>query len=84
MDRINDYITIGDIMFFIYRYFESDKISDTDLWDHTNQSVVILKDKVEVNENNVERTYHVRFADGFEYDVFEDELYYRESFIEVK
>jgi hypothetical protein len=82
MNQITDYITIGDSMFFIYRYFESDKTSNVDLWNHTNQPVVVLrrlKDKVEVDENTIGRTYHVRFEDGFEYVVFEDELEYQES-----
>ena len=60
---------------FTYHCFESELSTDAELWHHTKQRVDILYqvgwDKV---DKEVGPMFHVRFADGLEYDVFNDEL----------
>ena len=66
----------GKAYFFEYHCTESEKSCDAELWHHTHQKVTILrrlKNKVEVDES-IGRMYRVKFPDGFEYDVLEEEL----------
>ena len=53
---------------FEYHCYEGEDSSDAELWHHTHQPVTVLA-KVEGI-----RMYRVRFSDGLEYDVFDDEL----------
>jgi hypothetical protein len=63
-------------MLFTYKCWESPKSIDAELWYHTDQECKLLyrlpSDKVD--EIEVGKMFRVRFEDGFEYDVFEDEL----------
>lgn len=64
----------GDSCHFTYRCWENEQSQDAELWHHTGQSVVILHRLSNIDEAQVGRMYRVEFADGFRYDVFEDEL----------
>lgn len=67
---------------FEYHCYEGEDSNDAELWHHTHQSVTVLN----VIEEADELMYHVRFDDGFEADVFDDELvdspekYYRPDY----
>ena len=60
---------------FEYHCWESDESTDAELWHRTRQPVTVIRQlgPDEVDEE-IGRMYHVRFQDGFEGDVFEDEL----------
>ncbi len=63
--------------FFEYHCYEGEDSSDAKLWHHTHQQVTILrklKNIEEVDEVDAGRMYQVRFADGLEYNVCDDEL----------
>ena len=61
---------------FTYRCWESEKSADAELWHRTGQRCTVLyelpPDKVDIED--VGRMFRVQFSDGFEYDVFSDEL----------
>ena len=61
---------------FEYHCYEGEDSGDAELWHHTHQQVVIVHKcgKDEVDEADVGRMYRVRFANGFEYECFDDEL----------
>ena len=61
---------------FEYHCLESEDSGDAELWHHTHQPVeVIRKLKVPTEVDYGEPAmYHVKFSDGYSYDVFEDEL----------
>ncbi len=62
---------------FEYHCYEGEDSCDAELWHHTHQQVIVLrklKNGVENDEVECGRMYWVRFADGFEYDVCDDEL----------
>jgi hypothetical protein len=60
---------------FEYHCYEGEDSTDAKLWHHTHQQVIILNKITEgVEELEVGKMYRVRFADGFEYDVLDDEL----------
>jgi hypothetical protein len=61
---------------FEYHCYEGEDSCDAELWHHTHQQVKIIKRLLpdEVDEADVGRMYRVRFTDGFEYDIFDDEL----------
>jgi hypothetical protein len=61
---------------FEYHCYEGEDSSDAELWHHTHQQVqVIRKYKVpDECDREVAPMYLIRFADGFEGDVFSDEL----------
>jgi hypothetical protein len=59
---------------FEYHCYEGEDSNDAELWHHTHQQVVILKKEVNIDEVYVGKMYRVRFSDGFEYDVCNDEL----------
>ena len=69
---------------FEYHCYEGEDSCDAELWHHTHQRVEVLSRFVDIEC----LTYRVRFADGFEYDVFADELvnspdkFYRPNYIE--
>jgi len=56
---------------FEYHCTESEDSEHAELWHHTHQKVTILS-KLKDTEISM---YKVRFADGFEFDVFGDELF---------
>ena len=59
---------------FEYHCNESEDSGDAELWHHTHQQVEVLK-KTQDGDGDLEsRMYSVRFPDGFEYSVFDDEL----------
>lgn len=72
---------------FEYHCEESETSCDAKLWRHTHQKVEVLYKEDDVDEGDVGRIYMVRFADGYEYDVFDDELvknptdFYRPDYI---
>lgn len=75
---------------FEYHCYEGEDSSDAELWHHTHQKVIVLrklKNIEEVDEADAGRMYKVRFPDGFEYNVCDDELvktpnaYYRPDYI---
>jgi len=73
---------VGRELWFEYHCFESDQSCDAELWHHSQQRVRVLQvvepgvgeTAEERGDNGQPRVYKVRFTDGFEYDVFEDEL----------
>ena len=60
-------------IWFEYHCYEGEDSGDVELWHHTHQRVGILYEIMDV-EREVCRMYQVRFSDGLEYSVFEDEL----------
>lgn len=56
---------------FEYHCWESEESSDAELWHHTHQQVEVLH-KLEDVDFEMSR---VRFSDGLEYDVFDEELF---------
>lgn len=71
----------GKEWWFEYHCLESDKSSDVDIWYHSHQKCHVISvsqwshDTLEERlEDAQPRTYNVRFSDGFECDIFEDEL----------
>jgi len=62
---------------FEYHCYEGEDSGDAELWHHTHQQVTILAklpDSEAIGSGQPIKMYHIRFADGFEYDCFEDEL----------
>lgn len=66
---------------FEYHCYEGEDSDDAELWHHTHQQVVVLRRLTEPHdctdyECDYENApmYHIRFEDGFEYDVFGNEL----------
>lgn len=64
--------------FFEYHCWESENSQDAELWHHTKQVCTILKEVDGLDDADKEALggtmYHVQFDDGFEHDVFNDEL----------
>lgn len=58
---------------FEYHCYEGEDSADAELWRHTHQPVEVLRKIGEPPEYET-RMYRVRFADGLEADVFDDEL----------
>jgi hypothetical protein len=56
--------------YFEYHCYEGEDSCDAELWHHTHQEVEVLGSVKDVDE----RMYCVQFSDGFQYDVFDDEL----------
>jgi len=87
--ELKDLVPIGAEVFFEYHCLESEASADAELWHQTHQQVTVLSrdddggDYSETLEKRIEMAeiimYRVRFADGFESDVFEDELMFSES-----
>lgn len=75
-------IKIGNKYWFEYHCLESHKSCDSEIWYRSHQQVIVIKimelgfglTKTERLKNGEPRVYKVKFDDGFEYDVFEDEL----------
>jgi hypothetical protein len=73
---------VGNKFWFEYHCFESPKSCDAELWYRTHNKVLVLSivelgcgdTKLERLLEGCPRVYRVVFEDGFEYDVFEDEL----------
>jgi hypothetical protein len=73
---------VGKEFWFEYHCFESPKSCDAELWYRTHNKVLVLsivelgcgETKLERLLEGCPRVYRVVFEDGFEYDVFEDEL----------
>ncbi len=59
---------------FEYHCYEGEDSTDAELWHHTHQQVAVLNKIANVDEQDVGRMYRIRFTDGFEYDVCDDEL----------
>lgn len=72
--------------YFEYHCYEGEDSSDAELWHHTHQQVLVLNKLTNIDEYEVGRMYRVRFSDGLEYDVCDDELvkspkdYYRPDY----
>jgi hypothetical protein len=58
---------------FEYHCYEGEDSSDAELWHHTHQQVIVLKRLIDVDPE-VGKMYWVKFSDGFEYTVCNDEL----------
>ncbi len=72
---------VGKEFWFEYHCFESPTSCDSEIWYRSHQKVKVLKvvhwsydDKSERLEDGNPRVYLVEWEDGFQYDVFEDEL----------
>jgi len=75
---------VGSIFWFEYHCLESAESADAIAWYHSHQKVEVLGvaecDGVNIEklEDRIEAkcplVYRVKFQDGLEYDVFEDEL----------
>lgn len=62
---------------FEYHCYEGEDSSDAELWHHTHQQVEVIKrleDTEVIGDTSTIPMYRVRFPDGFEYDIFDDEL----------
>ncbi len=72
---------------FEYHCYEGEDSCDAELWHHTHQQVTVLCKETDIDEADTGKIYLVGFADGLEYDVFDDELvkdgndFYRPSYI---
>lgn len=71
---------------FEYHCYEGEDSSDAELWHHTHQQVIVLNKLTNIDGFDVGKMYRVRFGDGLEYDVSDDELmqspndYYRPNY----
>jgi hypothetical protein len=61
---------------FEYHCYEGEDSCDAELWHHTHQRVEVLEVDTGINCDRGETApiLKVRFPDGFEYEVFADEL----------
>ena len=57
---------------FEYRCYEGEDSGDAALWHHTHQQVEVLQ-PLAIDEGEP-AMFSVRFPDGLQYDVFDDEL----------
>jgi hypothetical protein len=72
----------GDTCWFEYHCYEGDDSCDAKLWHHSHQQCKVLKmveagdgvTEMERGYNGYSAVFKVRFADGFVWDTFEDEL----------
>ena len=74
----------GSKLWFEYHCLESEDSADAKLWKLSHQQVEVISfskcdplfytSLIERSENACQLVYVVRFADGSEFDVFEDEL----------
>lgn len=82
---VQDVIEAGRRMWFEYHCLESHDSSDAQLWYRSHQQVVVLRvanqeslhegtTKLERGNEGIPLTYQVRLDNGFEFEVFEDEL----------
>ena len=71
-------IIIGKKYLFEYHCWESEESSDAELWHHTGQTCIVLSElepaEIIGDTDEVIRMFKIRFDDGFEYDVFDDEI----------
>ena len=67
---------IGKEFWFEYHCWESHESCDAQLWNHSHQKVKVLERGDDEHDEypGEPKIYKVRFEDGWEYDVFEDEL----------
>ena len=82
--RLDDLWATGSRVWFEYHCLESDRSSDAQAWYHSHQQVEVLglSDCEQVSFATAEErayeamvlVYRVRFDDGLEWDVFENEL----------
>lgn len=82
---LHDYVPTGSLKWFEYHCFESSQSCDAHLWYRSHQPVLVLglaedyselegTTAIERGEFGQPLVYRVRFLDGFEGDVWEDEL----------
>lgn len=72
----------GELAYFEYHCCQSHESSDAEIWYRSQQPVEVLgivepgvgRTMMKRIEYNIPRIYRVRFLDGLEWDVFEDEL----------
>lgn len=72
----------GEVAYFEYHCDKSPSSQDYPAYQHSHQAVKVLKiaergegrTLMERGKNSMIRVYTVRFADGLEWDAFEDEL----------
>ena len=74
----------GDTAWFEYHCNESPDSADAEVWYRSHQQITVLGEAdhdgwpgstfIERSEAGQPKVYRVRWADGFEYSVFEDEL----------
>ena len=79
-DRYDD--KVGKTFWFEYHCYESHESCDAELWYRSHQKVKVIgvsewsyDDKEWRQEDGNPRVYLVEWEDGFQYDVFEDELF---------
>ena len=73
---------IGKEYWFEYHCYENEKSCDAEIWYRSHQKVLVLSisdfgggdTESERAEFGEPRVYKIRFKDGLEWDVFEDEL----------
>lgn len=84
------WIHVGKNYWFEYHCWESHESADAKVWYHSHQKCLVLK-MVEEGcghtfrqraDNGQQALFRVRFNDGVEWDVFEDELDTSKSFFE--
>ncbi len=78
-DRYDD--KVGKTFWFEYHCYESPESCDAEIWYRSHQKVKVIgvsewsyDDKEWRQEDGNPRVYLVEWEDGFQYDVFEDEL----------
>ncbi len=78
-DRYDD--KVGKTFWFEYHCYESPESCDVEIWYRSHQKVKVIgvsewsyDDKEWRQEDGNPRVYLVEWEDGFQYDVFEDEL----------
>lgn len=75
----------GERAYFEYHCYESPQSGDAEAWYHSHQEVTVLREAehdgwagstmLERGAAGQPKVYKVRFADGLEWDAFEDELF---------
>lgn len=73
---------VGRTFWFEYHCYEGHDSSDAQAWYRSHEQVTVVgitepgygETLAERAENGESRVYRARWGDGFEYDVFEDEL----------
>lgn len=82
IENIRNDDKVGNDFWFEYHCLESDASCDAELWKRSHQKVKVVSviepgigdSPEERAEEGAPRVYKIMFEDGFEYDVFEDEL----------
>lgn len=76
LNSVPDKDVVGKEFWFEYHCWESPSSCDAELWYRSHQKVKVLSRGMDDHDEYPDETkvFRVRFKDGFEYDVYADEL----------